>query len=350
MERLQVAFCARLMPEAVVGGQERLSADVLATLRHDFAVLDLANHGPKWRQWDYLATLGARLRMAHRKGVAEVVDASDGSLAGPAARCGLPSVMRANGKDVSWDHPAYQAYARRHFPRITRIVANSQATRDRVLGFGVDADRVEVVNPMAEAPPDWRPHPIPGRILYAGRLVAKKGALELVRDVWPRVADEHPEARLHIVGDGPMRAAVEEAARTAPHADRIQVLGRVPRERLEEEFRQADVFAMVSRSTPGDFEGFGIVNIEAAVRGVPVVAYDADGVRDAVEHGRTGLVLPDLDPQAAAAAFGEVLQGRFKDRRALASYATERWGPARFRTQYNGVVRRTALDGARRPL
>ena len=72
----------------------------------------------------------------------------------------------------------------------------------------------------------------------------------------------------------------------------------------------ADIFAMTSLQLDRSVEGFGLVYLEAAAHGLPVVAHHVGGVADAVVDGRTGLLVPENRPAQLAAAFERLIHER----------------------------------------
>ncbi len=122
-----------------------------------------------------------------------------------------------------------------------------------------------------------------------------------------------------IVGDGDDRPRLELEARRRGVADRTQFRGRVSASELLDLYRAADVFVMpsaVDKRSDGTWtgEGFGIVYIEAAACGLPVVALDQGGAREAVAHGETGLLV-DRTEAAVGAAMLRLLGDRSLRRR-----------------------------------
>lgn len=339
--RPTVLFAARLMPPQG-GGIERLSEDVLAAVRRNFEVVDLSNRGPRWTQLPYLATIGERLRRQVRRLPAAVVDGGDATLAPGLVRAGAPSILRVQGLDLLLPNPAYQRIIRKFLPQMNVICPCSGPTAALLDRFGIPHERVHVVHPAADAPPGWRPDPEPGRILFVGRLVERKGLAEFIAATWPHLARETPHAQLRIVGDGPHRAVVERAILNAPARDRVHLLGALSRDRLEREFEKADVLVMPNRPRPGDFEGFGIVAAEAAARGVPVVARAVDGVVDAVMPEKTGLLVDEPEPRAMAEAVLQILDHKVAgDRATLMADAKARYGSARLAARYGEILERT---------
>lgn len=345
-KRPRVAFAARLMPPQG-GGIERYSEDVLQALHGEFDVVDLANRGPRRTQLPYLAGIGRRLAKAVREG-AVVADGGDATLARPLANCGAPGVVRVHGLDLLKPNPIQQAYVRRYLPRVAIVVANSGPTAALLKRFRIPEERVRVIHPGAILQGTWTPRPEAGRILLAGRLVPRKAVAEFVRDVWPLIVRQLPQARLDIVGDGPEAMAVRAAVARAPAADHIALHGYASRQVLDDLYGRASVFAMNNRSIPGDFEGFGIVAAEAALRGVPVVARAVDGVVDAVAPERTGSLVVEGDHDAMATAIVRMAGGALRPL-AIQREAQERWGFERLRRQYTRVLREAQEGAGGRP-
>jgi glycosyltransferase involved in cell wall biosynthesis len=148
------------------------------------------------------------------------------------------------------------------------------------------------------------------RVLFVGRLAEKKRVIYLVRAM-ARVRAALPDATLVIVGDGPDRAQLEAEADLMGLGDGVKFVGAVPNTELPAYYAQADVFvapSVVGRN--GDTEGLGVVLLEAAAAGVPLVASDVGGIPDIVQHEQTGLLVEPEDPEALAASILRVLTDR----------------------------------------
>ena len=139
-----------------------------------------------------------------------------------------------------------------------------------------------------------------GRIVICvGRLVYYKGLEHVIR------AMAHVEGKLLIIGEGPLRADLQNLAQQLGIAHRVVFVGEIQNDRVAPYYHAADVFALpsVARS-----EAFGIVQIEAMAAGLPVVNTQLDsGVPFVSQHQKTGLTVPPADPAALAAALNRLL-------------------------------------------
>ncbi|MDD3896240.1 MAG: glycosyltransferase family 4 protein [Candidatus Peribacteraceae bacterium] len=138
-----------------------------------------------------------------------------------------------------------------------------------------------------------------GRILFAGRLQRVKGVDTLLRAVSALPAHVH----LHIVGDGRSRQDLVLLAAELGISDRVHFLGYIPHPDLYEEFARAEIFCGLSRS-----EALGNVFLEAQAAGCAVVATRVGGIPDIVQDGKTGILVPPNDPDAAANALSTLLE------------------------------------------
>lgn len=146
-------------------------------------------------------------------------------------------------------------------------------------------------------------------VVCAARMVKRKGQDTLVR-AWQRVLDAVPEARLLLVGDGPARSGIERLA--APLGEAVVSAGAVSWEQMPAYLDAGDVFAMPCRTRRGGLEpeALGIVCLEAAACGLPVVVGDSGGAPEAVRHGETGYVVDPYSPVAVATTLIRLLSDR----------------------------------------
>ncbi|MEO1062679.1 MAG: glycosyltransferase [Actinomycetota bacterium] len=196
------------------------------------------------------------------------------------------------------------------------VLANGLPEREQLIGlYGAHRDRVEIVSPGVDRA-IFSPGSSEGarralsltdgpRALFVGRIQPLKGLDVAVRAL---ARSEHPELRLSVVG-GPSGA---EGRRTLAEvralADELGVADRIdqhppqPHHLLSTYYRAADVVVMPSRS-----ESFGLVALEAAACGTPVVATAVGGLRSLVHHGETGFLVEGRDPDGFAHGIDRVL-------------------------------------------
>jgi glycosyltransferase involved in cell wall biosynthesis len=136
-------------------------------------------------------------------------------------------------------------------------------------------------------------------LIYVSRLVEGKGHEHLVRAV-ADLQDAHPDAVLVLVGDGDRRPTIESAIADAGLGKKVLLLGN--RFDIPELLTAADVFVFGSES-----EGFGLVALEAMAAGKPVVAFELPALREFVEDGVTGHLVPLGDVGALTRAVDRLL-------------------------------------------
>jgi phosphatidylinositol alpha-1,6-mannosyltransferase len=130
------------------------------------------------------------------------------------------------------------------------------------------------------------------------RLVRRKGHDKIIK-IMPELNQRIPNLRYFIAGEGPDRLYLEDLAKDNSN---IKFLGKVNNEEKEAWLEVCDFFAMPSRNIEGDFEGFGIVYMEAAMHHKPSIAGESGGVKDAVQGGITGILInPENEEQIANA-------------------------------------------------
>lgn len=168
-------------------------------------------------------------------------------------------------------------------------------------------------------------------LLTVSRLAPRKGHRVAI-EALARLAPSRPRLVYAFTGDGPR--LVEELraeARSLGVESRLRPLGAVPEADLPGIYRLARAFVLLSEGDERDVEGFGIALLEAAASGLPALVARSGGMIEAVDHGRTGLIVPPGDAEAAARALSTLLgdearaMGDEARRRAEASFS---WGAA----------------------
>ncbi|MCS6888499.1 MAG: glycosyltransferase [Chloroflexus sp.] len=234
----------------------------------------------------------------------------------------LPLVVSLHGSDIylAETQPVMGRLAGLVFQRAAAVTACSADLSMRGVRLGANPSRTFVI-PYGVNPAQFRPDPaaahqfraewgIPADaplVLGLGRLVAKKG-FSVLLDAWPAVLRMHPTARLVIVGYGDLRPALEAQAARLGIAPSVLFTGQLDRERTAMAMAAADVFALpIVRE---GVDGLPNVLLEAMGAARPIVAARVAGVPDVIDDGTHGLIVPERDAGALAAAIGRLIADR----------------------------------------
>jgi teichuronic acid biosynthesis glycosyltransferase TuaC len=235
-----------------------------------------------------------------------------------AARLGLPYVLTARGSDVNLigQFPACRRRMRDAVLGAAATIAVSEALKDRIVAWGVPAERVVVVRngvdaarfasqPRAAA---RRALGVDGLVLLAvGKLDDNKG-----QELAVAALAALPEATLVIAGDGPRRDGLARIAAEAGVAGRVRFAGTVSHTELARYYSAADVLVLASAR-----EGLPNVVLESLACGTPVVATRVGGLPEVIDGSELGELIDERTPAALAAAVRAV-QARALDRSRIA--------------------------------
>jgi glycosyltransferase involved in cell wall biosynthesis len=249
---------------------------------------------------------------------------------------------------VAWPIAAAVVSIERLIPRVYRNVpflAVSESSKQDLVRRGIPADRIDLLYngirfpeietlPVAKRPP---------RIVYLGRLESYK-RIDLLLRALARIRTRHPELELVVVGRGGEREGLEALARELGLADRVRFTGFV-----DDDERDRLVAGARLAVCPSVKEGWGITVIEANVLGVPVVATDAPGLRDAVRDGQTGVLVPDDAPERFTERLADAIAKLLDDPSRLEQLSTEaRVWARRFDWDSSAEVMARAIESAAR--
>jgi len=184
--------------------------------------------------------------------------------------------------------------------------AISESTRDDLVRRGVPAERVVVIHPGVDSQ-EYRPDPATPRaaaptFLYVGRLKRYKGVEFAIRAL-AAARTARPDITLDICGQGDDRPRLERLAVERRVSDAVRFLGFVSEDEKRRLLRRA--WAVVF---PSPKEGWGITNVEAAACGTPAIASDSPGLRESVQNGVTGYLVPHGDVPALAGRMRELAE------------------------------------------
>jgi glycosyltransferase involved in cell wall biosynthesis len=223
---------------------------------------------------------------------------------------GVPWVVTTLGGDVYAFNDLVSRWLKRAILRRSAAVTTMNADmRARLVALGASAATTGVL-PMGADVETVRSAAagvtrIPGRVVFVGRLVEKKGAVFLI-EAMRRLVEKDPDAgySLQMIGDGPLRAELETAAAGLP----VVFSGALGRDDLSAAYAAAQVAVFPSvPAASGDQDGLPVAMLEAMSLGCSIVASRLPGIDEALTDETNGLLVPPGDADALAAALGRLL-------------------------------------------
>ena len=189
-----------------------------------------------------------------------------------------------------------------------RMVVVTRYMRDELINNGFDRDRIEIHAPV----PRMGDNAIRSRfsnrnlILYAGQIIRGKGVDVLLESL----AKVGVPFECIILGDGNHKATCEKLSEKLGLSDRVHFKGFVPQEELKEYYRDCSLVALSSLWP----EPIATIGLEVMRYALPVVGFDAGGIKDWLEDGKNGYLVPWMDRDAFARRVEELLQDKEKAR------------------------------------
>ena len=224
-----------------------------------------------------------------------------------------PCVVSFHGADVAIkeDIVDYPAKLRRLFEVVPLVFARSQSFADRLSEFGCPPEKLRINRtgvPLDEFPFVDRQPPRDGhwRVMQACRLIPKKGVATSLR-AFAIFKKDHPQAKFYIAGKGPLQPELEMLAAGLGIFKDVHFIGFLSQSKLMELYASSHLFLHPSEMPPDENQE-GVPNsiLEAMATGLPVAATQHGGIPEAVEHGRTGWLVPEEDHVALANAMQEI--------------------------------------------
>ena len=311
---MKILFITRKFPPST-GGMELFAFDLSNALAGKASV-SLVKWGGHGRARAVLVALPYLFCKAFWKlltGKIDVIHAQDGVLAPLGYILSRlfrkPFVLVIHGLDATYRNPLFWAIVPWAMRRAATVICISQAAARAAQEVGVPEEKLQVI-PIAvtdalygksdrpallqrlELPKDTK------FLLTVGRLVKRKGVAWFIGEVLPGLAKQYPELVYIVIGEGQERANIQAAIAKHDLQPHVQLLGRVSDDLYEAAYNGADVFVMPNINVPGDIEGFGLVLLEASSCALPVVAADTEGIKDAIEDGKNGMLVPSGDTKA----------------------------------------------------
>ncbi len=227
-----------------------------------------------------------------------------------------PTLLSVWGSDV-YDFPSSGLLRRRllcwNLRRATALASTSRAMAQQVLRLTPERGPISITPfgvDLGHFAPDPEPRARAPLTLGIVKTLASKYGVDLLLRAFaalvrePRVAAQHPDCRLLVVGDGPQRAELHALAHELGIEERTEFVGAVPHDEVPRWLHRLDIYAAPSRL---DSESFGVAVIEAGACALPVVVSDAGGLPEVVRHGHTGLVVARNDVVALQSALSQLV-------------------------------------------
>ena len=202
--------------------------------------------------------------------------------------CGRDTILGEMFRSCSWITACSEAMT-----KDARQIMPDISDKSSTVYYGLEMPKINPA-PLSLAKP---------RILCIGRLVEEKG-FDLALKAFSWIRDRCPETRMTIAGDGPSLPSLKEQASRLGISSRIEFTGSIPRRSVPHFIKQADIVAVPSRWR----EAFGLVALEAAQMGRPVIAARVGGLKEVVAHKETGLLVEKESPKALANAMMYLLE------------------------------------------
>jgi glycosyltransferase involved in cell wall biosynthesis len=241
----------------------------------------------------------------HEIAVVHTVDLKANIFALPAAAAAGVPVRFANRREMMPDRTRGQIVAQRAaYFFAHKVVANCRAAADRLRLERVPAGRIAMVPNGVDrgAFATARPRRPLRRVSVVANLYPRKG-VDILIDAAPEVLRHFPDARFDVVGDGPERPNLLARATAQGVAAAFTFSGYD--ENVAQHLQDADIFVL-----PSHTEAFPNAVLEAMCAGLPIIASGVGGLRELIDDGRTGLLVPSGDPRALAHSVCQLMADR----------------------------------------
>lgn len=360
---MKVLYVTRKFPPSV-GGMERAAFELYEALRVLTPVRLVSYGGPNKYLPVVYPWLFVRALVSALVWRPDVIYLQDGVMVPMGAVLRVltrrPIVITIHGLEVTYDQKLYVAVMNRTVPKLQYAVVNSAQTRravharfpDLALGevqygvrdvFHIDQPADTLRQDLAVALGLDKSALLSRKLLVTtGRLVERKGVAWFVNEVMPRLREQYPDVLYLIAGKGPDEAKIRSAIEQHAMSEHVMLLGYIPDEVRNLLYNAADYFVMPNIPVPKDMEGFGLVAVEAASCGTPVIASGIEGIVDAVVDGSTGRLLPARDADAYVQAIGHELATPSFKRQDVRAYILQNFSWQKTAEGYLAIFREVA--------
>lgn len=325
--RMKVAFVVRNYPPDI-GGAEKFNFELAKNLSN---VVDLMVIQNKFDKYSPLFHIYAFIKILMVK--VDLIFLSDSYLSPliPFLKFfkGRPVVVKVHGLDITYPNILYQWIIPRLTNMADKVICISIATKEECVQRGIDS-RKSVIIPVGISDEFYsekdknelqmiifeKMNLNSKKIIFSvGRLVERKGFHWFVETIIPKLIEREKNFVYLIAGGGPYRGVIEEIVNKKHLEEYVKLLGKIDDETLKSLYNAADIFVMPNIPVKGDLEGFGIVILEASSCGVPVVASNIEGIRDAAMNGKNGFLVESYDVDGFTDVIIKLLENDYERKR-----------------------------------
>ncbi len=206
-------------------------------------------------------------------------------------KCWLSSLILRRATIVICANATTEQVVKKRFPTVTTAVVNPGVETKSLGTKTQDVSTFRLHHNLTNA----------FILVTVGRLVERKG-MDMVIQALPEIIKKIPNCYYVVIGDGPYKKRLLELAETVGVAKRVLFFSGLSDEIKNNWLAASDIFIMPTRVIGGDYEGFGIVYLEAGLYKKPVIAGQSGGVKEAVNDGESGLIINGTDKESITAA------------------------------------------------
>jgi len=215
---------------------------------------------------------------------------------------GIPYINTIHGEEVYLSKRYHTIFALKWIVNnAKKTITNSSATRDSCLEAGLDEYNIQII-PFGVDTDFFKPLKLPKnedmfQILSVGYLIERKGFEYLIRAM-KEVLKKHKNARLKIVGSGPLENKLKNMIIKLELQNEVEIIKNVSDEELLRLYNSSDLFVLPSiTDSQGNTEGLGVVLLEAMASGLPVIGSNVGGIKDIIVNNETGLLFQEKNSQ-----------------------------------------------------
>ncbi len=232
---------------------------------------------------------------------------------------GIPVINTAVGTDLNVypNLPHILPAVRKVLQKSYAVTTLGEGLRENALRAGGSPDRVFNMpfgfDPKLFSHTETNRDPI---ILFLGQLIKRKGIQRLI-EAFPYVQQKHPKARIEVIGNGHLMVPMKEECKRLNISNAVTFHGNKPHHTMNTYYDRAWLYCL-----PSDAEGWPIASMDALASGVPVVGTQLPGLKQQVEEGKTGTLVPVEDRDALSNALIQALSKDW-DRKAIEQSMSE---------------------------